>query len=168
MHAHTSPSDAPASPAAPIVQERRVHLRCGARVVCVATSRVTLTAPEPARLLLAERFALGQLFRALRCAPAFELLAVDARVGPDGRRELSRRYRLGTEGCECEIEEVFPDREMFVLGERWLDMDEGAELGAEEKLQGGVLSASEPGVLWRALSYVFPWLSKENSGVRLR
>jgi hypothetical protein len=60
--------------------------------------------------------------------PLFSLLNVSTRDfgeskedGGGYKRELSRLYKLETDGFECEIEEVFPDREMFVTCERWLD-----------------------------------------------
>ena len=36
------------------------------------------------------------------------------------KRKLWRRYTLSTDGFAAEIVEVFPDRDMFVRGERWL------------------------------------------------
>ncbi len=98
-----------------------MHLVCGRKVVCVATSSVTVTSPETERLLLDEKFALGQIFRHLRADPEFLLLNVDSQIVA-GKRELRRTYLLETEGIRCEILEVFPDRDMFVLGETWLDM----------------------------------------------
>jgi hypothetical protein len=42
-------------------------------------------------------------------------------VGWPGKEYVIRRYLLKTEGFECEIEEVFPDREMFSkVPEDWL------------------------------------------------
>ncbi|KAI0722497.1 hypothetical protein C8Q76DRAFT_719031 [Earliella scabrosa] len=120
IYTKTSPSGPGASPTHPIHQERQVHLKCGPRVLCVATSTVTVTSPECERLLIRERFALGQIFRHLRTYPEFSLIGVDARV-VGGKRELRRTYQLETEGIRCEILEVFPDRDMFDLGEAWLD-----------------------------------------------
>ncbi|OBZ75400.1 hypothetical protein A0H81_04590 [Grifola frondosa] len=119
IYAHTSEHDHAASPARPITQTRQVHLTCAARVVCVATSRVTLGSPAAARLFLDEQFAIGQLFRQLGRAPEFALRSVGTRVA-DGLRELRRDYVLSTAEVQCEISEVFPDRDMFVLGEAWL------------------------------------------------
>jgi hypothetical protein len=34
-------------------------------------------------------------------------------MGRPGKEYLRRKYLLKTEGFECEIEEVFPDRAMF-------------------------------------------------------
>ncbi|KAI0710383.1 hypothetical protein C8T65DRAFT_739661 [Cerioporus squamosus] len=104
----------------PIQQERQVHLKCGTRILCVATSSVTVTSSECERLLLDERFALGQIFRHLRTYPEFALLMVGAQV-VNGLRELRRTYQLETEGIRCEIEEVFPDRDMFDMGDAWLN-----------------------------------------------
>lgn len=97
-----------------------MHLKCGSYILCVATSSVTVTSPECERLLLDEKFALGQIFRHLRVYPEFSLLDVGAQV-VNGKRELRRTYRLETEGITCEILEVFPDRDMFDKGEAWLN-----------------------------------------------
>ena len=106
----------------PIRQARQVHLKCGSRLLCIATSLVTVTSPECERLLIDEKTALGQIFRRLKVYPEFSLLHVDAKV-VNGKRELNRTYLLETEGISCEILEVFPDRDMFDLGEAWLDQD---------------------------------------------
>ncbi|KAH9946366.1 uncharacterized protein BXZ73DRAFT_95864 [Epithele typhae] len=108
-----------ASPTNPIRQDRQVHLKCGSRVLCIATSSVTLTSPECERLLLDEKFAIGQIFRHLRAYPNFTLLSVSAQV-VSGKRELRRTYKLETDGIACEILEVFPDRDMFDKGVAWL------------------------------------------------
>ena len=96
-----------------------MHLKCDSRILCVATSSVVVTSPECERLLLDEKFALGQIFRHLRVYPEFSLLDVATSI-VDDKRELRRTYRLETEGIACEILEVFPDRDMFDLGEAWL------------------------------------------------
>jgi len=119
----TSPKD---SNPGPTIQSRQVHLLCGSRVVCKATSTVRITSPECARLFLKEKYAIGQVFREVGKVPRFELVSVGS--GPEndtakvevGKRQLWRKYLLDIEGFECEILEVFPDREMFVLGEDWL------------------------------------------------
>ncbi|KAI0637268.1 hypothetical protein C8Q77DRAFT_558347 [Trametes polyzona] len=120
VRSDTGPRGTGASPRNPIKQTRQVHLKCGTHVLCVATSSVTVTSPECERLLLDERFALGQIFRHLRRYPDFSLLNVGAQI-VDGKRELSRTYTLETEGIKCEILEVFPDRDMFSRGAAWLD-----------------------------------------------
>jgi hypothetical protein len=48
--------------------------------------------------------------------PYFELIDVGT-----GGSKLWRKYKLGIDGFECDILEVFPDREMFSLAERWFD-----------------------------------------------
>ena len=106
----------------PITQRREVHLLCSGKTVCVATSTVTITAPLCERLFLDEKFAIGQMFRKLQTPPQFALLECGCRL-EDGRRVLWRRYTLSTEGFECDITEVFPDRDMFVLGEQWLSRE---------------------------------------------
>ncbi|KAI0670665.1 hypothetical protein C8Q78DRAFT_1070206 [Trametes maxima] len=123
IYSHTEPRGAGASPENPIKQARQVHLKCGPRVLCIATSSVTVTSAECERLLLDEKFALGQIFRHLRCYPDFSLISVGAQV-VEGKRELRRRYQLKTEGILCEILEVFPDRDMFLKGTEWLSPDQ--------------------------------------------
>lgn len=142
---HTSPTSALApltlpNPAAiastsqetPMVQTRKVYLKCAGKVVCTATSCVRITSPECARLFLEEKYAIGQMFRRLEKVPAFDLLATGfstadelegnpGSVGDNKRdQELWRKYRLSMPDFECEILEVFPSREMFVFGETWL------------------------------------------------
>lgn len=120
IYAHTSPRTHTASPEEPITQRREVHLVCCGKIACVATSEVTITAPLCERLFLDEKFAIGQMFRKMQTPPQFALL--DCGVGfEDGKNTLWRRYTLSTEGFVCDITEVFPDRDMFNLGERWLD-----------------------------------------------
>jgi len=120
IYAHTSPRTHTASPEEPITQRREVHLVCDGKTACVATSKVTITTPSCERLFLDEKFAIGQMFRKMQTPPQFALL--DCGVGlEDGKETLWRRYTLSAEGFECDITEVFPDRNMFNLGERWLD-----------------------------------------------
>ncbi|GBE84581.1 hypothetical protein SCP_0605600 [Sparassis crispa] len=108
------------SPTAPLVQQRQVHLLCGSSVVCVATSTVRVTAAAPAQLFFGQKYAIGQVFRKMGCIPEFELVeaGVDGLGGPGS---LWRKYKLYTEGFACEILEVFPNRDMFVRGEAWLN-----------------------------------------------
>ncbi|KZT20842.1 hypothetical protein NEOLEDRAFT_1074735 [Neolentinus lepideus HHB14362 ss-1] len=144
VSARTSPRSAPASPQTPITQNREVHEHCSNRVVCVATSVVTLTSPETERLLLDEKFAIGQLFRHMRVSPRFTLLNVQTR-NVKGRRELERTYKLEAEGICCEITEVFPDRDMFVLGQAWLDGRASVQESVMEKTKSEVkVDASVP------------------------
>ncbi|KAF8972684.1 hypothetical protein BDZ97DRAFT_1901197 [Flammula alnicola] len=127
---------ASASPDSPIVQTRQVHLQCAGKIVCTATSTVRITSPECAHLFLQEKYAIGQMFRRLEKVPAFELLAVglgavkdnDKQTSSsfstgatgDGTGQLWRKYTLVIPHFECEILEVFPAREMFLGGEKWL------------------------------------------------
>jgi hypothetical protein len=122
IYAQTSPRLAAASPSNPVSQERRVHLLVGPsrKLACIATSTVSITAAEPERLFLEEHYAIGQCFRALKRTPVFTLHTVDSSVAANGRRELRRTYTLETDGLRCDIEEIFPDRDMFDLGEHWL------------------------------------------------
>ncbi|PIL23728.1 hypothetical protein GSI_13478 [Ganoderma sinense ZZ0214-1] len=119
IYSRTGPRETGASATNPIKQARQVHLKCGSRILCIATSSVTVTSPECERLLLDEKFALGQIFRQLRVYPEFSLLDVGAQV-VDGKRELQRTYLLETEGIMCQILEVFPDRDLFDIGAAWL------------------------------------------------
>ncbi|EIW60659.1 uncharacterized protein TRAVEDRAFT_165630 [Trametes versicolor FP-101664 SS1] len=130
IYSNTGPRNSSASPQNPIKQARQVHLKCGTRILCIATSSVTVTSPECERLLLDERFALGQIFRHLRRYPDFALLNVVAET-VNGKRELRRTYRLETLGIMCEILEVFPDRDMFSRGEAWLNQEPQDQTPAE-------------------------------------
>ncbi|CAG8648662.1 17324_t:CDS:2, partial [Acaulospora colombiana] len=88
------------------------------RVLCIATSCVRITSEIAAQKFLDEKYAIGQA--------DFCLLEVSTgwgneEVGRPGKEYLRRRYLLKTEGFECEIDEVFPDREMFAnIPEDWL------------------------------------------------
>ncbi len=125
-------------PEHPITQKRQVHLVCSSRTVCVATSSVTITSPECEGLFLDQKFAIGQLFRHLRCPPKFTL--IDAETNVVGtRRELRRNYRLEIEGIVCDILEEFPDRDMFVRGQAWLD-EPVAEIAAHLSPPSGTSS----------------------------
>ncbi|KAG1752699.1 uncharacterized protein EDB91DRAFT_1044297, partial [Suillus paluster] len=119
VYANGSPRLRPASSEHPITQSRQVHLVCASRVVCTATSTVTITNPDFERLFLDDKFPIGQTFRKMQRNPQFTLLDVQTQV-VCGKRELRRTYTLETEGFLCEILEVFPDRDMFVRGEVWL------------------------------------------------
>jgi len=109
-----------ASTATPLTQRRQVHLLCGNTVVCVATSNVRVTAAKPADLFFEQKYAIGQVFRKLGVIPEFELLEVGL-DGLGGPGSLWRKYRLFTDGFECDILEVFPNRDMFLRGEAWLN-----------------------------------------------
>lgn len=54
--------------------------------------------------------------------------SIDATTGND---KLWRRYILAMEGFECDIIEVFPDREMFT-DEAWIEAPETLVKGVEE------------------------------------
>ncbi|PVG04586.1 hypothetical protein CPB86DRAFT_692667 [Serendipita vermifera] len=130
----------------PITQHRKVHLLSAPkslrtdklvngsspkptaheRVLCIATSCVRITSEIAAQKFLDEKYAIGQVFRILGRVADFTLLEVSTdlgneEVGRPGTEYLRRRYLLKTEGFECEIDEVFPDREMFSsVPEDWL------------------------------------------------
>ncbi|KAG5641799.1 hypothetical protein DXG03_004185 [Asterophora parasitica] len=134
---------ASASHATPVIQTRQVHLQCSGKIVCTATSTVRITSHEAAHLFLEEKYAIGQMFARLEKSPDFDLLAVgfgtvsaDATTplpektpllsfaaGHEQQQQLWRKYRLSVAGFECDILEVFPSREMFTAGTRWLDVD---------------------------------------------
>ncbi|KAJ4480974.1 hypothetical protein J3R30DRAFT_2384486 [Lentinula aciculospora] len=123
LYATNTPRTTPASPSSPIIQTRKVELKCRSVVVCTATSTVTLTSPECERLILDEGFAIGQTFRQMGKVPEFELGNVE--IGKvagsmEGEEELRRTYTLMSPGIECEILEVFSSRDMFVDGEESL------------------------------------------------
>ncbi|KAN0115638.1 hypothetical protein V8E52_006757 [Russula decolorans] len=120
IFAHTSPRTHEASPEQPVTQRREVHLLCNGKTACIATSTVTITTPHVERLFLDEKFAIGQMFRKMQAPPQFALLECGSKVEA-GKRVLWRRYTLSTEGFLCDIVEVFPDRDMFVQGEKWLN-----------------------------------------------
>jgi chorismate-pyruvate lyase len=123
IFAHTSPRTHEASPEQPITQRREVHLVCNGRTACIATSNVTITTPQIERLFLDEKFAIGQMFRKLQTSPEFALLECGSNVEA-GKRVLWRRYTLSMEGFVCDIVEVFPDRDMFVQGQKWLSEEQ--------------------------------------------
>ena len=85
------------------------------------------------RLFLDEKFAIGQMFRKMQTPPQFALLECGSKVEA-GKRVLWRRYTLSMEGFLCDIVEVFPDRDMFVQGEKWLSEEPASSLesNAEE------------------------------------
>jgi len=120
---------ASASPENPIIQNRQVHLQCSGKIVCTATSTVRITSQRSAHFFLEEKYAIGQMFNKLEVLPTFELVAVGfgAEAGEKGilgattSQQLWRRYKLTGPELECEILEVFPSRDMFLHGERWLD-----------------------------------------------
>jgi hypothetical protein len=74
------------------------------------------------------------MFRRLEKVPAFELLSVGLGAVKDHEKQTSssfaarggtasqlwRKYTLVIPHFECEILEVFPSREMFLGGDKWL------------------------------------------------
>ncbi|QRV80172.1 hypothetical protein RhiJN_08187 [Ceratobasidium sp. AG-Ba] len=118
---YTSPDpSAPVSSASllnPLEQVRSVDLVCRGRVVCMCTSTVRMTSPAAAELVLIDKYPIGQVFRSLGRAPAFQLL--DVGINEDGKG-LWRIYTLETDEFQCRIREEFPDRAMFHC-DNWLD-----------------------------------------------
>jgi hypothetical protein len=96
---------------------------CNGKSACIATSTVTITTPFVERLFLDEKFAIGQMFRRMQTPPQFALLECGSKFEA-GKRVLWRRYTLSTEGFLCDIVEVFPDRDMFVQGEQWINQEQ--------------------------------------------
>lgn len=115
----------------PITQTRQVHLKRANKIVCTATSIVSINSSRCAHLFLEEKYAIGQMFRKLQTPPQFELLEVglgaprdtDASAHPEKptTQQLWRRYKLSIPEFQCEILEVFPSRNMFAHVEEWLN-----------------------------------------------
>ncbi|CAE6442938.1 hypothetical protein ACGC1H_007599 [Rhizoctonia solani] len=120
----TSGSGPTASAATPFEQARRVHLVCESHVICVCISTLRITSPHAAHLIADDHLTVGEAFRALARQPGakaeFDLLEVGLEEVEDGKESLWRRYILRAEGFECDIREIFPDREMFAGSEAWL------------------------------------------------
>jgi hypothetical protein len=120
----TSGSGPTASPATPFEQARRVHLICKSHVVCVCISTLRITSPHAAHLIADDHLTVGEAFQALArregARAEFDLLEVGLEEVDDGKESLWRRYILRAEGFECDVREIFPDREMFVDAECWL------------------------------------------------
>ncbi|CAE6472699.1 unnamed protein product [Rhizoctonia solani] len=139
----TSGSGPTASAAAPFEQARRVHLVCESHVVCVCISTLRITSPHAAHLIADDHLTVGEAFRSLARQPGakaeFDLLEVGLEEVEDGKESLWRRYILRAEGFECDIREIFPDREMFVSSEDWLIN--------QSPLQDGLATTPRPGAI---------------------
>ncbi|KAF8753831.1 hypothetical protein RHS01_06752 [Rhizoctonia solani] len=110
----TSGSGPTASAATPFEQARRVHLVC-------------------------ESHAFRSLARQPGAKAEFDLLEVGLEEVEDGKESLWRRYILRAEGFECDVREIFPDREMFAGSEDWL---------INQSLpQGGLATTPRPGAI---------------------
>ncbi|EJD42193.1 hypothetical protein AURDEDRAFT_115164 [Auricularia subglabra TFB-10046 SS5] len=120
----------------PLTQRRVINLLCNGTVVVTATSTIVVHSREIANLFDKGYF-IGQVIRTLQQTPSFNLLdvqvqeivepapfadldAADSDSGGSGtstpsriRQRLWRQYKLCVEGLECNIEELFLDREMF-------------------------------------------------------
>ncbi|EJD37716.1 hypothetical protein AURDEDRAFT_25094, partial [Auricularia subglabra TFB-10046 SS5] len=117
----------------PLTQRRIINLICNGTVVCTATSTIVVHSREVADLF-DKGFFIGQVIRQLQKTPSFTLLDVNVRdveedslgssalssalstpsTSSQGRKQrLWRHYKLGIEGLECDIEELFMDRDMF-------------------------------------------------------
>ncbi|KAG8998019.1 hypothetical protein FRB94_010774 [Tulasnella sp. JGI-2019a] len=107
-----------ASPEHPITKVREVTLSIEGKAVCLCISNITMTTPRAARLFLEEKHAVDQMYRMLGRNPEFTLVNVGIDENISGGQQLWRSYKLATEGFECEIREIFPDRRIF-SGECW-------------------------------------------------
>lgn len=139
----TSGSGPTASEATPFEQARRVHLACESHVVCVCISTLRITSPHAAHLIADDHLTVGEAFRALArqldARAEFDLLEVGLEEVEDGKESLWRRYILRAEGFECDVREIFPDREMFAGPEDWL-MNQSPP-------QGGLATTPRPGAI---------------------
>lgn len=92
--------------------------------MCVCISTLRITSPHAAHLIADDHLTVGEAFRALArregAHAEFDLLEVGLEEVENGKESLWRRYILRAEGFECDIREIFPDREMFVDGDVWL------------------------------------------------
>ncbi|KAF5316472.1 hypothetical protein D9619_006598 [Psilocybe cf. subviscida] len=132
---------AAASPSSPIVQTRQVHLQCGGRIVCTATSTVRITSPAVAHLFLQEKYAIGQMFRRMEKVPAFELKKVGlgavkedaADADPHSHSGASKLARMGVAGTTA-----------------------GGGVGVSAGEGYGNGSVDSPSQLWRKYTLVIP------------
>ncbi|CAE6436658.1 unnamed protein product [Rhizoctonia solani] len=123
-----------ASPETPVTQTRRVNLMCEGHVACVCISTIKMSTQETAHLFLEEKFAIGQMFRRMGKPAAFQLISagVEPSLAGSGQENLWRTYTLKTDGFECEIKEIFPDRRMFASpqsAECWMHRPATADEG---------------------------------------
>ncbi|KAJ3249810.1 hypothetical protein HDU77_007418 [Chytriomyces hyalinus] len=99
----------PESPTQPQILaefDRKVQILCNNRVVCTATSTVTLCNAEYLRLIDQEKIGIGQLFRYLNILPDFELIHVGRDESGDN---FWRVYSLSSgDNVHCVLKEVFP------------------------------------------------------------
>ncbi|KAJ3249812.1 hypothetical protein HDU77_007420 [Chytriomyces hyalinus] len=107
----------PESPTQPQILaefDRKVEILCNNRVVCTATSTVTLCNAEYLRLIDQEKIGIGQLFRYLNILPDFELI----RVGRDESGDnFWRVYSLSSgDNVHCVLKEVFPKNVFSMAG----------------------------------------------------
>jgi len=102
------------------------------------------------------------MFRRLGKVPVFELKTVGfGRVTEDKstssvsssceEKQLWRRYTLVIPHFECEILEVFPSREMFTAGEKWLNTDD-TDLGVSELLVASKGVGEAPSLLKQSIN----------------
>ncbi|ELU44706.1 branched-chain alpha-keto acid dehydrogenase E1-alpha subunit [Rhizoctonia solani AG-1 IA] len=140
-----------ASPETPVTQTRRVNLMCEGHVACVCISTIKMSTQETAHLFLEEKFAIGQMFRRMSKPAAFQLISagVEPSLAGHGQENLWRTYTLKTDGFECEIKEIFPDRRMFASpqsAECWMHRvptaDEGVVPDKTPKKHDGILFRS--------------------------
>jgi len=97
------------------------------------------------------------MFARLEKVPSFELVSVglgpaagdflSENRGSDKRRQqLWRKYKLSIPDFECDILEVFPSRQMFIDGTRWLDNKPWEHVTFEPSVKEIYVSAAAPEV----------------------
>lgn len=87
----------------PLIFDRKVHLICLEKPLCVAESIITISNEDYIKLIASKQVGIGQFFRYLNVLPEFTLLEVQRTS--DG---FWRKYKLETPGMVCEIKESFP------------------------------------------------------------
>ncbi|KAL1923382.1 uncharacterized protein VTP21DRAFT_8362 [Calcarisporiella thermophila] len=105
---------------------RAVNLLVRQKIVCHATSCVTITSSHILHLVRDRGVGIGQLFRYMDKLPEFELLRAGKSIN-EGR--FWRVYRLSMDGVECKIKENFSS-DMFEEG--WLNRPGIELMGGEE------------------------------------
>lgn len=74
------------------------------------------------------------MFRKVGKVPEFALLNCGLEDADGDVQKLWRRYILAMDGFECDITEVFPDRDMFVR-DSWIEEGITGDVGVEEGKQ---------------------------------
>ena len=85
----------------------------------MTTSTVTVPSVERKDLVLDDKTFVSQLFDQSQHTPKYSLLSIGTQV-VDGRKVLRKTYTLEAGGFLCTTVDEFPDRDMFVRGNAWL------------------------------------------------